>query len=508
MARKITEDPKRKIKQPVMSDSLSVKPKVPATNKEPVMSEQVTVPKKEPVMPVEPVEKGRLSNKVKRIGQDPAYTPDGVKRREMPRNLTAPIQGIAQPKTSITQANTDDNFFNKYYDGQEQWANKVLGPLQQYAMSMFDVKGAEKRAEREQKVAKIHAITEAMRSVADIFYAPDALVTQHDQSGVLRSIENYRQALNNIDTVKQQREAAMLENGIRSLTLWDNMKQREMQQQGLDRTAIHQERMETKADDELAYMRQRDIKISDINEDQRKRENILREEEVRIKRYNAETDRMNKEAAAKAKADTAAARLIKAQAYADAEAKGKGNKKNEERMRLEVLDGTVPVTNAQYIDILKSAANDPRFDSDPQISKLNFDSKDGEIATDIIVARYAPEYYYYDQANNKLEKIEQGSGFIVKPKYDIDDDKSLEEFNDATFTVMAGRDADPVKLDKLITLYLQLGFKKEEAKKYAKQDLDDYNKNKAASEKDEAANAEMAKLLDNPLAREHLLRQK
>lgn len=501
MARKITEDPKKKTKQPVMSDSLSVKPKVPATNKEPVMSEQVTVPKKEPVMSVEPVEKGGLSNKVKRIGQDPAYTPDGVKRREMPSNLTAPIQGIVQPKTSITQANTDDNFFNKYYDGQEQWANKVLGPLQQYAMSMFDVKGAEKRAEREQKVAKIHAITEAMRSVADIFYAPDALVTQHDQSGVLRSIENYRQALNNIDTVKQQREAAMLENGIRSLTLWDNMKQREMQQQGLDRTAKHQERMETMADDELAYKKQKDIENFAIDNEQRKIDNEL-------KRYNATTNRMSAEAAASARVDTAAARLIKARSYADAEAKGKGNKKNEVRMTLDVPDGTVPVTNAQYIDILQSAANDPRFDSDIQISKLNYEGKDGEIATDIIVARYAPEYYYYDQANNRLEKKEQGSGFIVKPKYDIDDDKSLEEFNDATFTVMAGRDADPVKLDKLITLYLQLGFKKEEAKKYAKQDLDDYNKNKAASEKDEAANAEMAKLLDNPLAREHLLRQK
>ena len=44
-----------------------------------------------------------------------------------------------------------------------------------------------------------------------------------------------------------------------------------------------------------------------------------------------------------------------------------------------------------------------------------------------------------------------------------------------TLTVMAGRDEDPVKLDKLITLYLQLGFKKEEAKKWAKEDLDDYN---------------------------------
>ena len=281
MARKITQDPKKK---------------------QPVMSEQVTVPNKEPVKSVEPVEKGGLSNKVKMIGQDPAYTPDGVKRREMPSNFTAPIQGIVQPKTSITQANTDDNFFNKYYDGQEQWANKVLGPLQQYAMSMFDVKGAEKRAEREQKVAKIQAITEAMRSVADIFYAPDALVTQHDQSGVLRSIENYRQALNNIDTVKQQREAAMLENGIRSLTLWDNMKQREMQQQGLDR-----------ADDELAYKKQKDIENFAIDNEQRRIDNELKKEDTRIKGYNAITSRMSAEAAASARADTAAARLIKAQ---------------------------------------------------------------------------------------------------------------------------------------------------------------------------------------------------
>ncbi len=126
----------------------------------------------------------------------------------------------------------------------------------------------------------------------------------------------------------------------------------------------------------------------------------------------------------------------------------------------------------------------------------------------MIVARYAPEYYYYDEANNKLEKIEQGSGFIVKPKYDINDDESMKKFDDDMLTVMAGRDDDPTKLDKLITLYLQLGFKNEEAKKYAKQDLDDYNKNKAASEKDEAANAEMAKSLDNPLIREHLSRQK
>lgn len=480
MARKITQDPKKKTKQPVMSDSLSVKPKVPATNKQPVMS----------VEPLKPVEKGGLSNKVKSIGQDPAYTHGGVRRREMPRNLTAPIQGIAQPKTSITQANTDDNFFNKYYDGQEQWANKVLGPLQQYAMSMFDVKGAEKRAEREQKVAKIQAITEAMRSVADIFYAPDALVTQHDQSGVLRSIENYRQALNNIDTVKQQREAAMLENGIRSLTLWDNMKQREMQQQGLDRTAKHQERMETIADDELAYRKQKDIENFAIDNEQRKIDN-------EIKRYNARTNRMSAEASASARADTAAARLIKAKAYADAEAEGKGDNKNEVRMSLEVPEGTVPVTNAQYIDILKSAANDPRFDSDPQISKLNYDGKEGEIATDIIVARYAPEYYYYDPTNKKLEKKEQGSGFMVKPKYNIDDDESMKEFDDDMSTVMAGRDEDPVKLDKLITLYLQLGFKKDEAKKWAKQDLDNYNIMKAAAEKYEAASAERDKLLDN-----------
>ena len=86
---------------------------------------------------------------------------------------------------------------------------------------------------------------------------------------------------------------------------------------------------------------------------------------------------MSAEAAASARVDTAAARLIKAKAYADAEAKGKGNKKNEVRMSLEVPEGTVPVTNAQYIDILKSAANDPRFDYDPQISKLNYDGKDG-----------------------------------------------------------------------------------------------------------------------------------
>ena len=508
MARKITKDPKEKTKQPVMSDSLSVKPKAPAQNKEPVMSEQVTVPNKEPVKSVEPVEKGGLSNKVKRIGQDPAYTPGGVRRREMPSNFTAPIPGIVQPKTSITQANTDDNFFNKYYDGQEQWANKVLGPLQQYAMSMFDVKGAEKRAEREQKVAKIQAITEAMRSVADIFYAPDALVTQHDQSGVLRSIENYRQALNNIDTVKQQREAAMLENGIRSLTLWDNMKQREMQQQGLDRTAKHQERMETIADDELAYKKQKDIENFAIDNEQRRIDNELKKEDTRIKGYNAITSRMSAEAAASARADTAAARLIKAQSYADAEAKGKGDKKNEEKMRLQVPGGTVPVTNAQYIDILKSAANDPKFDYDPQISNLNFNGKDGGTATDIIVARYAREYYYYDQDNNKLEKIEQGSGLMVKPKYDIDDDESLEKFNNETLTVMAGRDDDPVKLDKLITLYLQLGFNKEDAKKWAKEDLDDYNIMKAASEKDEAASEERDKLLSNPLVREHLLKQK
>ena len=487
MARKITKDPKEKTKQPVMSDSLSVKPKVTAQNKEPVMS----------VEPLKPVEKGGLSNKVKRIGQDPAYTPGGVRRREMPSNFTAPIPGIVQPKTSITQANTDDNFFNKYYDGQEQWANKVLGPLQQYAMSMFDVKGAEKRAEREQKVAKIQAITEAMRSVADIFYAPDALVTQHDQSGVLRSIENYRQALNNIDTVKQQREAAMLENGIRSLTLWDNMKQREMQQQGLDR-----------ADDELAYKKQKDIENFAIDNEQRRIDNELKKEDTRIKGYNAITSRMSAEAAASARADTAAARLIKAQSYADAEAKGKGDKKNEEKMRLQVPGGTVPVTNAQYIDILKSAANDPKFDYDPQISNLNFNGKDGGTATDIIVARYAREYYYYDQDNNKLEKIEQGSGLMVKPKYDIDDDESLEKFNNETLTVMAGRDDDPVKLDKLITLYLQLGFNKEDAKKWAKEDLDDYNIMKAASEKDEAASEERDKLLSNPLVREHLLKQK
>jgi hypothetical protein len=487
MARKIIEDPKNKTKQPVMSDSLSVKPKVTAQNKEPVMS----------VEPLKPVEKGGLSNKVKRIGQDPAYTPGGVRRREMPSNFTAPIPGIVQPKTSITQANTDDNFFNKYYDGQEQWANKVLGPLQQYAMSMFDVKGAEKRAEREQKVAKIQAITEAMRSVADIFYAPDALVTQHDQSGVLRSIENYRQALNNIDTVKQQREAAMLENGIRSLTLWDNMKQREMQQQGLDR-----------ADDELAYKKQKDIENFAIDNEQRRIDNELKKEDTRIKGYNAITSRMSAEAAASARADTAAARLIKAQSYADAEAKGKGDKKNEEKMRLQVPGGTVPVTNAQYIDILKSAANDPKFDYDPQISNLNFNGKDGGTATDIIVARYAREYYYYDQDNNKLEKIEQGSGLMVKPKYDIDDDESLEKFNNETLTVMAGRDDDPVKLDKLITLYLQLGFNKEDAKKWAKEDLDDYNIMKAASEKDEAASEERDKLLSNPLVREHLLKQK
>jgi hypothetical protein len=498
MARKITRDPKKRTKQLAMSEQVTV------PNKEPVMSEQVTAPYKEPFMsakPVEPVEtlkpveKGGLSNKVKRIGQDPAYTPGGVRRREMPSNFTAPIQGIAQPKTSITQANTDDNFFNKYYDGQEQWANKVLGPLQQYAMSMFDVKGAEKRAEREQKVAKIQAITEAMRSVADIFYAPDALVTQHDQSGVLRSIENYRQALNNIDTVKQQREAAMLENGIRSLTLWDNMKQREMQQQGLDRTAKHQERMETIADDELAYRKQKDIENFAIDNEQRRIDN-------EIKRYNATTNRMSAEAAASARVDTAAARLIKAQAYADAEAKGKGDKKNEVRMILDVPDGTVPVTNAQYIDILQSAANDPRFDSDLQISKLNYEGKDGETATDIIVARYAPEYYYYDQANNKLEKIEQGSGFMVKPKYDINDDESLKEWDDDMSTVMTGRDDDTVKLEKLITLYRQLNFEKDAAKKYAKQDLDNYKMMKAASEKYEAASAERDKLLGLPLVRE------
>lgn len=495
MARKITQDPKKKTKQLVMSDSLSVKPKVPATNKELVMSDSFSV---KPEVPA--------TDKVKRIttGQDPAYTPDGVKRREMPRNFTAPIQGIVQPKTSITQANTDDNFFNKYYDGQEQWANKVLGPLHQYAMSMFDVKGAEKRAEREQKVAKIQAITEAMRSIADIFYAPDALVTQHDQSGVLRSIENYRQALNNIDTVKQRREAAMLENGIRSLTLWDNMKQREMQQQGLDRTAKHQERMETIADDELAYKKQKDIENSAIDNEQRKIDNELKKEDAFIKRYNATTNRMS----VGVRADTAAAKLIKAKDYADAVAKGKGDRKNEVRMILEVPGGTVPVTNAQYIDILQSAANDPRFDYDPHISGLNYGGEDGEIATDIIVARYAPEYYYYDQANNRLEKIEQESGFMVKLKYDINDDESMKEFDDDMLTVMAGRDDDPVKLDKLTTLYQQLGFKKEDAKKWAKKDLDAYNEKKAASEKDEAASEEMDMLLNNPLVREHLLRQK
>ena len=56
--------------------------------------------------------------------------------------------------------------------------------------------------------------------------------------------------------------------------------------------------------------------------------------------------------------------------------------------------------------------------------------------------------------------------------------------------------------------FTKFGFKKEEAKKYAKIDLDDYNKKKAASEKDEAASAERDRLLSNPLVNEYLSRQK
>lgn len=149
------------------------------------------------------------------INSDVTFHPDSVVSFIKGHPLAQPQQTInGQPPAKPQQ--TIDDFSNS-------WQSQ-LAP---YLSALYDTTDDEDKAKRQQKLARVNALSDAMRNIADAIYAPrGAMITQHDHRQTLSSLDKYQQMLDQIDAKKDRAKAMELNNKIHAMDMFLNIQQK------------------------------------------------------------------------------------------------------------------------------------------------------------------------------------------------------------------------------------------------------------------------------------------
>lgn len=148
------------------------------------------------------------------------------------QDLTNTDQVIQQqpqftPATASPQTNLDMTGFQKFYQ------DYGLNPLASELNALFDTKPNEKRIDRAKQVARVNALGNAMRSLADVLTPlmnggnDNMLIQQHDQTQVRNSLDKYQSELDALDQKKDRYRAMMLNNKMKALDLYMGMQREE-----------------------------------------------------------------------------------------------------------------------------------------------------------------------------------------------------------------------------------------------------------------------------------------
>jgi hypothetical protein len=131
------------------------------------------------------------------------------------------------PAPTPPPSNPDMNGFQKFYQ------DYGLNPLAAEIQGMFDTKPNEQRIDRTKQVARVNALGNAMRVLADVLTPlmnggnDNMIIPQHDQTQVRNSLDKYQAELDALDQKKDRYRAMMLNNKVEALDLYMGMQREE-----------------------------------------------------------------------------------------------------------------------------------------------------------------------------------------------------------------------------------------------------------------------------------------